>query len=281
MRTKTSFNAEDISAIQPLEKMGICATVNPQGLPHMTFINSLMAQDSTKMTFGQFVRGESKWFMQQNPKIAFFILSPHTRKMWFGKAKWSHKKSDGPELDRYKQMPMQRYNSYFPINLVHYLELVETTNAIKLPIFSTLVSTVLTWMVKGRAKTGVSDRILKPLGETLFNRITSLKCLSYVGDDGFPKIIPVIQCQASDSRRLVFYAGAFKDEFVKIPAGSDVAVFCVSTTLESILTRGKFLGTRKYGKIKLGIIDIEWVYNSMPPNAGQIYPKVKLRSFLQ
>jgi hypothetical protein len=29
--------------------------------------------------------------------------------------------------------------------------------------------------------------------------------------------------------------------------------------------------------MKLGTVDIEWVYNSMPPGHGQIYPPVALK----
>jgi len=47
--------------------------------------------------------------------------------------------------------------------------------------------------------------------------------------------------------------------------------------MEDILIRGTFTGTGRYCGIKLGTIDIEWVYNSMPPKAGQIYPEVQLK----
>ncbi|MCP4689590.1 MAG: hypothetical protein GY859_16170 [Desulfobacterales bacterium] len=281
MKTKKTFSQDDIRKMEPLEKLGLYATVNPDGLPHVTFINSLMARDARSMTFGQFVRGESKWYMQKNPKIAFFIFSPHAKRMWVGKATWSHKKEDGPELERYKEMPMQRYNSYFPINVVHYLDLVETTAALRPPAPGMVVSSILTKLAKKGAATRIHDRILKPYAEKLFNKLTTLKFLSFIDADGFPKIAPFVQCMAPDSRRLAFSPALLDKEVKRLPAGADVAVFCLSTTLESVLTRGRFLGFRKYKGIKLGVIDIDWVYNSMPPNAGQIYPEIKLEPVVE
>jgi len=278
LKTKKYFSKDDIKAMAPLEKIGLCATVNPNGLPHITFINSLMARNSSEMTFGQFVRGKSKWYMQKNPKLSFFILSPAQKRMWIGKALWTHKKSEGPELDQYKEMPMQRYNSYFPINTVHYLDLVYTTGAMRLPLFSILKNNILTRIAGRCAATGLYDRILKHYGENLFNRLTSLKFFSIAGRDGFPELIPVFDCKAADSRRLVFSPQALKNSDVHIQEGKDIAAFCLSMQLESVLVRGKFRGYRKYKGITLGLIDIEWVYNSMPPNAGQIYPETELET---
>jgi hypothetical protein len=276
MQTSDTFNDEDIKRIEPLEKIGICATVNAEGLPHLTFINSLMAIDNRRMAFGQFVRGDSKWFMQSNPRISFFILSPHVKRMWLGKATWSHKKFDGPELERFKEMPMQRYNAYFPINIVHYLDLVETTAAMRLPVIAIFLSTILTWLAKHHAATGLEDRILKPYAENLFNKLTTLKFLSFVDADGYPQIVPFAQCLAADSRRLAFSPALLGARVKALVPGTPLAAYCLSTTLESVLTRGTFRGYRRYLGIELGTIDIDWVYNSMPPNAGQIYPAVPL-----
>ena len=58
--------------------------------------------------------------------------------------------------------------------------------------------------------------------------------------------------------------------------GQEIAAFALSTNLENVLVRGEFSGFRKRTGLRTGIIDINWVYNSMPPNAGQIYPDIPL-----
>ncbi len=276
MVMRSVFTEEEIKAIAPLEKFAVVSCLNPEGLVHLTFLNTLMAQSPDKMTIGQFCRGLSKWYMQNDPRVSFFILTPQNKRMWRGKAKWTHKESAGLELDKYKEMPMQRYNAYFPVSSVHYLDLVEVAEPVTLPVVKAVQATLFTKLAMSAARTNIEKRILKPYAEKLFNRLTALKFISYPGEDGFPKIIPALQCQAADSRRLVFSLGMYKDELTSLLPGTTVGVLGVTTALESVLIRGKFQGYKRYRGVTLGIIDIEWVYNSMPPNSGQIYPEQAL-----
>lgn len=276
MITKSRFNAFDIKETAPLEKIGICATQNLEGGPHITFINSLMAVNETTMTLGQFIRGNSKYFMQKNPKAAFFILSVRTKKTWTGKIVWTKKQDQGTELEMYKEKPLQRYNSYFPIHRVHYFDLVETSSASGLPILKMIRSTLMTLAARVFLEKKQARPVLKPYGEKLFNSLLTLKFLSFIGRDGFPCLVPFVQCMPLDSRRVVVYARALGQAQSQIETDMEIAVFCLSTTLESMLVRGKFAGYSRRGGVKTGIIDITWVYNSMPPNSDQIYPEKDL-----
>ena len=272
---RTAFNAEDIQAFLPSEKIGIVASVNPEGLPHITLITSIRANNETQLTLGEFCRGRSKAFIQKNPKIAFMVLTMDKR-MWRGTARWTHLRKDGPEYQSYNDMPLYRYNAYFGINTVHYLDLVSVAGPMGLPIPSILLATLATRFSRGALATGNNDRILRPFAETLFNQLGTLKFISYVGADGFPVLIPLLQCQAADSRRLVFSQTAYKAELSQIPEGRPVAVFCLSMKMEDVLVRGTFSGFSKHRMINTGTVDINWVYNSMPPAHGQIYPQQKL-----
>jgi hypothetical protein len=121
LKTKTSFNKEDITAFEPAEKIGIVASINPDGLPHITLITSLQANGPDQITLGEFCKGLSKQHIQQNPEIAFLVLTLD-KKFWRGKARWTHLRKEGPEYERYNRIPMFRYNTYFGINTVHYLD---------------------------------------------------------------------------------------------------------------------------------------------------------------
>ncbi|MCJ7774371.1 MAG: hypothetical protein MUP22_14710 [Desulfobacterales bacterium] len=276
MTMKQSFDPQDMKAFEPAEKVGLISTINPEGLVHITLITSMMAPDSTHLALGQFCVGLSKWFMQNNPNVGFLIMSLD-RKMWRGKAIWTHKKNNGPEFEFFNELPMFRYNAYFGINTVHYLDLVETSQHQGLPMAKIIPAAILTKVAKGSAKTDEHQRILKPFAEDLFNKLDSLKFISFIGNDGFPKIIPVIQCQAADSRRLVFSPFAYNDELSAIPAGASVTVFCMTLNMQSVLVRGTFTGYSRNKLIKTGVVDIDWVYNSMPPKHEQIYPELELK----
>jgi hypothetical protein len=276
MKTKNFFSEQEMRAFEPAEKIGLVACINPEGLPHISLITSIMAPKPTQLTLGQFCKGLSKQYIQQNRQIAFLIMTMD-KKMWRGRARWTHLKKDGPEYERYNEIPMFRYNTYFGINTVHYLDLIATSAFERLPMPQIILSAMLTKLAKGGAATGKEARILKPFAEALFNKLDSLKFIAYVGSDGFPVIVPVIQCQAADSRRLAFSVLAFRNELESIPKGVQVAVFCLTMGMEDVLIRGTFQGYNRFQLLKLGIIDIEWVYNSMPPAHGQIYPEVELK----
>jgi hypothetical protein len=276
MQQKKEFNASEIDAFRPDEKIGLVASINPEGQPHITLITSIQAASPTQMTLGQFCKGSSKAHIQQNPNIAFLVMTLD-RKMWRGRATWTHLRQDGPEYEAYNNQPMFRYNTYFGINTVHYLDLVETGSAESLPLVKIIAATLATKLAKAGAAIGSRQRILKPFAEDLFNRLDALKFIAYIGDDGFPVIVPLIQCQAADSGRLSFSPLAFGDELKRIASGTEVAVFGLTMAMEDVLVRGRFQGFGRTRLVKMGTVDIDWVYNSMPPCHGQIYPEVPLR----
>ena len=280
MTPRNEFTQEEIQTFAPAEKIGLVACTDPDGNIHMTLITSIMASGPKQLTLGQFCTGLSKWYIQLNPDIGFLIMSMDKR-FWRGKARWTHKRTDGPEYEIYNQLPMFRYNTYFGINTVHYLDLLETDGQEKLPMASIIPAAMLTRIAKGAAGTGSPNRILKPFAQKLFNQLDALKFLAFLSEDGFAKIIPVIQCQAADSQRLVFASSPFNDELRQVAVHSRIAIFGLNLKMQSVLVRGVFQGFQRHIGTRLGVLDIDWVYNSMPPGHGQIYPEVKLEAITE
>ncbi|HXX35373.1 MAG TPA: hypothetical protein VEM15_12945, partial [Thermodesulfobacteriota bacterium] len=67
------------------------------------------------------------------------------------------------------------------------------------------------------------------------------------------------------------------EELSSLRQNSSVAIFGLTMDMEDVLVRGVFAGFGKYWGVTLGCVDINWVYNSMPPKPEQIYPVQKLR----
>ena len=63
----------------------------------------------------------------------------------------------------------------------------------------------------------------------------------------------------------------------ELKPGMPIAVLGLTMAMEDVLVRGAFAGFRRFRGITLGALDIDWVYNSMPPKPGQIYPEEELR----
>lgn len=274
-KTSTRFDEKDLKEFEPEAKVGLIATVNPAGLPHITLITALQAKTPTQLIWGQFSEGQSKANVRLNPKTGFLIMTMD-RSLWRGKAVWTHQTGHGEDYVMFNNKPMFRYNAYTGIHTVHYMDLKETGGRESLPLARIVLSTLLTKIARSGARSGRTDRVLNPWSKKLFNRLDTVKFCSYVDADGFPVIVPLFACQAADSTRLAFSPLAYRDELLKLEKGMSVAVFGLALEMEDVLVRGIFNGYDAYRKITLGTLDIDWVYNSMPPLHGQIYPETAL-----
>jgi uncharacterized pyridoxamine 5'-phosphate oxidase family protein len=269
------FDEKTIKAFEPAEKIGLVASVNPDGLPHITLITSIGASGPKQVILGEFCKGSSKSQIQKNPKIGFLVMTMD-RKMWRGHARWTHLRQEGPEYEKYNDLPMFRYNAYFGINTVHYLDLIDARGPDGLPLPKIILSALMTKIARGGVISKSEDRILTTFGEDLFNRLDALKFIAYIREDGYPEIVPLLQCQAAGSRRLAFSTMAYGKELEKIKSEQTVAIFGMTMKMEDVMIRGTFRDVVRSRGIQTGAVDIEWVYNSMPPCHGQIYPPVKL-----
>jgi hypothetical protein len=274
MQSERVFDDDALAATAPAEKIGLVATINPEGLPHITLLTSIRAVGPDRLTIGEFCKGSSKNHMQQNPKVGFLIMT-RDRRLWRGQACWTHLRQEGPEYEQYNSLPMFRYNAYFGINTVHYLELKALWPFEKLPMGAVLSGLLKTRLAKGARSGTRGESILKPFARRLFDRTDALKFIAHIDADGYPRIIPVIQGQSSDGRRIVFALQPYGAELAHIARESMVAVFGLTMAMEDVLVRGRYRPERLRW-IPMGIVDIDWVYNSMPPCHGQIYPPAPL-----
>jgi hypothetical protein len=128
-----TFSESDIQSTQPAMKVGLLATVTPAGLPHVTLLSSLMACSPTQLCFGQFTEGYSKQHILSDPKVGFLIMGLD-KNLWRGTAVFSHAMKNGPEYEYYNNVPMFRYNAYFGVHTVYYLNLVAQSGKQPLPM---------------------------------------------------------------------------------------------------------------------------------------------------
>jgi hypothetical protein len=271
----TTFSEEDLKSTQPAMKIGLLATVNPQGLPHVTLLSSLMGCAPAQMSFGQFTEGNSKAHLLSSPKVGFLVMSLD-RNLWRGKAVFTHTAKEGPEYDYYNNVPMFRYNAYFGVHTVYYLDIISHSGKEALPMQRIILAAIQSMLARSIGRKPGRQTVLNPWTQSFLNKLDNLKFLAYVGSDGHPVIIPAIQTQSLDKQHLLFSTSVYTNELEAIPVGASLAVFGMALTMEDVLLRGTYQGIRKVGGVRAGIVEVEWVYNPMPPIPGQIYPAVKL-----
>jgi hypothetical protein len=272
--THKSFTQEEIKAFEPMMKIGLLATITQEGLPHITLLSTLKAAGENTLTWGQFTEGMSFEFVRENNKLGWLMMTLD-KDLWRGRGTYTHSEKSGIDFDWYNNVPMFRYNAYFGIHTVYYMDLVGHTGKQALPMASIILAALRTMGSKlffPKNKTSV----LNSWTQTLFNKLDNLKFLAYVDNDGFPVIIPVIQAQAAGNQHLIFSTGPFTDELNAIPKNVPMALFGMSLDMTDVLTRGNFQGLKWIGPHRCGVMKVEWVYNPMPPVPQQIYPPIPL-----
>lgn len=281
-RMTDHFEPEDLKFFEPDGKVGLLATLDPGGLPHVTLVTAMQAQDERHLIFGQFCEGRGKRYAEERKKVGFLLMTLD-RRLWRGTALWTGKAQSGPEHELMNRKPMWRYNSYFGIHTVHYLDLVSVTPGRDLPL-AAVVRGVLAGALHGSLGAGRirgteleggtelerSDP-LNPWTRAFIRKTGNLKFLSYVAEDGFPRIVPQLAATCPDGRSILLPGAEFPADLARIPAGAAAALFAMSLDMEDVLVRGRFEPRRRGG-----VIRVDWVYNSMPPVAEQIYPPVDL-----
>jgi hypothetical protein len=271
----TTFSASDIESFLPAMKIGLLATVNPQGLPHVTLLSSIIASSPRQLAFGQFTEGQSKKHILTQPKAGFAVMSLD-RHLWRGQASFTHSARAGKDYDYFNNIPMFRYNAYFGVHTVYYLDLVSQTGRQALPMNRIIVAALQSMFARTFGRKSPAPAVLNPWTRGFLNKLDNLKFLAYVGADGYPVLVPCIQAQSLDGGHVMFSTSVYQAELEAIPAGSSLAVFGMALTMEDVLLRGTFQGLRRLGGVRCGVVEVDWVYNSMPPVPGQIYPPLPL-----
>src|SRR4030065_2038861 len=226
----TAFSPEDIQSTQPAMKIGLLATVTPTGLPHVTLISTLMACAPQQMAFGQFTEGLSKQHILNNPKTGFLIMSLD-KNLWRGKATFTHSTKEGPEYDYFNNVPMFRYNAYFGVHTVYYLDLLSHTGKQPLPMNRIIFAAIQTLLARTLGSKPGTDEVINPWTRLFLNKLDNLKFIAWVGEDGYPVIIPAIQTQCLDRQYLLFSTSVYTDELKAIPVGADMGLFSMALTM--------------------------------------------------
>lgn len=262
-------SVEDFKDFSNAYKIALVASKDTEGDIHISLLSSLMNKGQDKMMFGEFIVGLSKDFIHINPKAGFLIMSL-SKEFWTGKMDFLPEvKTEGEDYIMYNSMPLYRFNTYFGINKVHYAGLVQISKRQKLNMGGIVLNAIKVAAIKKLYGGDRKKMVLKPWAKGLTAKLDTLMFIGYEDKDGYPKLVPIIQGQSASSSRVVFTAKPYADMLADLKDNTRVAVFAAALTMETVLVKGVFRGFTK----GIGYVDIDRVYNSMPPKHGYIYPE--------
>jgi len=263
------ISAEERALMCSDSKIGLLSTIDEEGSPHITFISSIQPHGNDQLTCGQFCGGLSKKFFRERPQVGFLIFTSQMD-IWRGRAGFEKTLTSGPEYEAYNKKPMFRYNSYFGFGAIHYFDLVDLTEREKLTMGKIIGGAIKTRVLQPFHAAGERGA-LNDLSRAMFSQIDGLKFISYIDREGYPVLIPAIQATNAGRDRIIFSLSPYGRELAAIPDQVEAAVLFVNLKMESVLVKGRYLRGR--GLIPYGRVEINRVYNSMPPQPGYIYPR--------
>lgn len=267
------MNNEIIEKFGNTYKVALISTIDDEGEPHISFITTLQAKTETELMSGEFITGLSKKFMKERNKIGFLVMTLE-KDWWNGNAVWHSHKTSGEDYDKYNRIPMFRYNTYFGIHTVHYYHLNNVSQKHKLDMAGIIFNAISNVFIKSSFRKKSNPSALTKWSYNLLKGISTLKFISFVDEKGFPKIYPIVQAQACDRGRIVIPKHPYSKELSEIKEDTKVAIMGLNLNMEDVLIKGTFRRFKSTLLGKMGYVDIERVYNSLPPKHGYIYPEM-------
>ncbi len=274
----SEFSDELIEFTQPDIMVKLVSTIDSRGWPHLTIITSNRAKSKDQIVWGQFFAGTSKEYVQKNSKQGIFYMTAEAPfKFIQVKADFTHTKSEGEDLEYFNQSDFFRYFTYINVYKVFYNNIVAVSPIRDLPPGA--IPRKIVKAINKEAKTNLEEKRLNVIGYKLFTNKIGVRAIAYIDpSDGYPIIVPHLQLSAVDHNRLYFPLTALKEDFLKIPSNSKVAVIGANFDMASQVVKGTFTGIQSVEDVEYGLIDIEEIYNSSPPIVGKIYPEIETKS---
>ena len=194
------------------------------------------------------------------------------------KVDFTHAMVGGEDCEYFSRLKLLRYVTYVNVWRAFYSDVKAVRPIRGLGLVGLLNGIMVSPIAKGGARDKNAEKKLGKFGNKLFNGPIFPKFLSYIDQsDGYPVIIPCFQLRAPDRSKFIFTLTQFKKDFRTIKEGSKVGVFACNMDYENQLVKGTFTGFQKFRNFTCGVIDIDMIYNSMPPLSGYTYPELRVR----
>ena len=265
---RTTLNQEEIAKFAAEIKYSFIGVMNDEGYPHVNLIGSLEAKSDHELMFGKTYYGTTKVLMQEKKKCAF-LLASLTMEYWRGRLNYTGSTPSGDDMLYYNNKPKNRYNAYYPVNEVMYMDLLDVDyGPIDFPAYIAAAQKAGAVAANYVGNTG-EDPLTGPCME-IVGRQDCIKFLAYEGEDGYPCFVPMIHAIPVGVDRFIFAEEPHGEDVRTIPAGAKVTLHCISMfTMQAIQFRGIYQGLQE----GIGVIDVKQVYNPMVPRPDIIYPR--------
>gem|GEM_PF-5002822 len=111
-----------------------------------------------------------------------------------------------------------------------------------------------------------TKKMMRPWAEKFMNGLITLEFLGFMGEDGYPHIVPIIQAQAASSSRIFFTKAPYSDMMKGLKDGDRVGIYGFSLDMDATHLNGVY----HEGPMGTCYVDIDKLYATAPPISGPI-----------
>lgn len=238
------------------------ATRSVAGVPNVVPCISLQPADDQPDTvfFGNFLLRKSIQNLKQDSRVGILVMTPELRG-WILQCDFVEFQRAGAYVDKVMSGSLLRYNAYTGIRDAGIIRVrsVDYTFAIsKMQVMTDYLRARLAGTIKpGHVDAGVN---MPHQVQTEFAKMVAVKVLAWIGDDGYPIVVPTLSMQPTGAEQLVCHTST---KLPRPPAGLQVATNILTFEAISYQAKGAWDIRGDTGKIR-----VQEVYAGGPPLPG-------------
>jgi hypothetical protein len=238
------------------------ATRNALGMPNVVPIVSTTPADDQPDTlfFGNFLLRKSIQNLQEDNRVGILVITQDL-KGWILKGDFIEFQTTGRYVDLQNSSALLRYNAYTGIRNAGLIRVKSVEGAFRISKLQVAKDYLLAKLAASGSAGNVHSGVDMPLAvRREFAKMVAIKVLAWIGDDGYPLVIPALSLQPAGTRALVAWKGSYLPE---PKLGAWAASNILTFEAISYQVKGRWM---KSGRA--GIIQVQEVYAGGPPIPG-------------
>jgi hypothetical protein len=241
------------------------ATIDPGGKVNVALIVTLQPPPDgrkDRLIFGEFLMWKSRENLERDGRVAAAVVSTKLKAATLTGDFRGFERS-GPYKEAIDGSSFMRYNAYSGVRSAGIVD-VREAGPVRSFIPGAAVDMVRVRLRRlGNREGGVE---IPSLVKEKFTKLTSIKALAVMGEDGYPRVYPLLAVSMAGDGAFVLSSSPYRRELSGLKTPCPAALCLVTMDAKSYKVKGELslLGGGAY------LLRVDEVFNAMPPLAGDL-----------
>ena len=225
------------------------ATRNLEGVPNVVPVISLLPADDERDTlfFGNFLLRKTIQNLKQDTRLGILVITQDLRG-WMLKGDFQEFQRTGHYVGRQMSGSLLRYNAYTGIRNAGIIRARSLEGAFRISKLQVAKDYLLTRLAAIKTPDRSDDSATIPLSvRREFARMAAVKVLAWIGEDGYPIVIPALSLQPAGRQTLICRKAA---QLPEPPSNARVASNILTFEAISYQVKGRWTGGGRTGAVQ-------------------------------